>query len=135
MTVYIITKLRDSIFSHSESKVGGEVLKVKVLRCENNKNTEITDIIDIYDIFIIYIYINIQNLFLPRTVNVRFEISRKYVIQGVCSYQKSVIPNQVNSSFQITICGVNERKMTLEIKVSYYSVKAKFHKLKIIVSL
>lgn len=106
-------------------------MKVKVLRFESNKNTEIIDIIDIY-----YIHINIQNLFLPRTVNVQFEISRKCVFQGVCSYQKSVIPNQVIRLFQIiTVCGVNERKMTLEIKVSYFSLKVKFHKLKIIVSL
>ena len=51
MTVYIITKFRGSSFSHSEFKVGGAVLKVKVFRCESNKNTEIIDIIDIYYIY------------------------------------------------------------------------------------
>ena len=48
MAVYIITKFRGSSFSHSEFKVGEAVLKVNVLRCESNKNTEIIDIIDIY---------------------------------------------------------------------------------------
>ena len=72
----------------------------------------------------------IQNLFLTRTVNVQFEISRKYVFYGVCSYQKLI-----HQLFQITVCGVNERKITLEIKVSYYSLNVKFHKLKIIVGL